>query len=133
MKYIYISIGTFFVFLGLVGAFLPLHSTTPFLILATYFFSKSSKPLQIWLLSHKILGPFINDWEKHRVISRPAKILATLCITFSITSLLIKYQLLNIYGLSLFLTGSLLSLYLWSFPSSCPATRNTKETYSEMS
>jgi uncharacterized protein len=39
--------------LGIVGIFLPLLPTTPFLLLSAYCFLKSSKKMYSWLINHK--------------------------------------------------------------------------------
>lgn len=67
--------------LGFVGAFLPVLPTTPFLILAAFFFSKSSSKVHTWLLGLPTFGPMIEDWENNRVIRPRAKALAISVLT----------------------------------------------------
>jgi len=50
--------------LGIVGAFLPIIPTTPFLILSAYLFSKSSPKFHAWILNLPIAGDGIRDWQK---------------------------------------------------------------------
>lgn len=80
MKILWGSAGLIFVALGVVGVFLPLLPTVPFLLLATWCFSKSSVRLHDWLVNHDILGPSIRDWRETGAISRRGKSLATLSI-----------------------------------------------------
>jgi uncharacterized membrane protein YbaN (DUF454 family) len=61
-KQIYIAIAFLFVGMGTLGIFLPLLPTTPFLLLAVYFFMNSSRSRLKWLLSHKHLGPYIRSY-----------------------------------------------------------------------
>ncbi len=75
------------VILGVIGALLPIIPTTPFLILAAYFFSKSSPRVYSWLTSLPYFGDVILEWEKNKVIRPRVKIWAigTLVLIFGIS------------------------------------------------
>ena len=79
-KTIFICLGFLFVALGILGILLPLLPTTPFILLAAYFFSKSSERLHRWLTTQRQFGPLIQDWEQHGVIRKKPKIIATIMI-----------------------------------------------------
>jgi len=70
---LYLFLGTSFVLLAILGVFLPLLPTTPFLILAAFFFSQSSEKCHQWLLNNKIFGPVLSSWENSRCIPAFAK------------------------------------------------------------
>lgn len=80
MRYIWALLGLLSVGLAIVGIVLPLLPTVPFLLLAAFFFARSSERLHSWLLSHKIFGPLITDWQSSGAIRPRAKRLATLSI-----------------------------------------------------
>jgi len=80
LKSILFLLGWICVLLGLIGAVLPIMPTVPFLLLAAYFFSKSSPKVHSWLTSLPYFGDAIIDWEKNRVIRPKAKIGAVFCI-----------------------------------------------------
>jgi len=61
-KKIYIALASIFVVLGAIGTIIPLLPTTPFLLVAVYFYMKSSKKRVRSLLSNKILGPYIYSY-----------------------------------------------------------------------
>lgn len=71
-------IGVLSLVLGIIGIFVPLLPTTPFLLLSAYCFSRGSRRLHDWLVGHRVFGPPIRDWKESGVIRRPAKIAATL-------------------------------------------------------
>ena len=75
---------------GFTGLFLPLLPTVPFLLLAAFFFGKSSPRAHDWLLSHKTFGPAIRDWQENGAISRKSKYLsaASMLAVFFISGLL---------------------------------------------
>ena len=72
--------------LGLLGVLLPLLPTTPFMILASICFARSSPRCHRWLLSRPHLGPAIQDWERGGAIRTRAKIWATLVLALVIGS-----------------------------------------------
>ena len=75
-RYVLLAIGWFFVGLGAIGVFLPVLPTTPFLIVALWAFSRSSRRFHHWLYTHKWYGPYLVAWDQHRVIPLQAKITA---------------------------------------------------------
>jgi len=72
-KTLYLFFGFLFIILAVIGIFLPLLPTTPFIILAAYFFSQSSEKYHQWLLNNKIFGPILYNWENSRCIPAFAK------------------------------------------------------------
>ncbi len=76
MRYVFLCLGWFFVALGVIGAFLPVMPTTPFLLLAVACFARSSPKLEAWLMNHRTFGPPLKNWRERGAISRRAKITA---------------------------------------------------------
>ncbi|HSW07222.1 YbaN family protein [Aquabacterium sp.] len=58
---------------GIVGIFVPLLPTTPFVLLAAFCFSRSSARCERWLLTHPRFGPTVRDWREHRAVPLRAK------------------------------------------------------------
>jgi len=63
--------------LGIVGAFLPVLPTTPFLLLAAWAAGRGWPQFEAWLLAHPRLGPPIRRWRDRRAVPRSAKWLAS--------------------------------------------------------
>ena len=75
---IWFSVGICALGLGILGAFLPLLPTTPFVLVAAFAFARSSQRWHDWLINHRVFGPLIEDWRAHGAISRKTKIVAAL-------------------------------------------------------
>lgn len=73
VKYICLAIGLVAVVLGIIGMFLPMWPTTPFLLLAAACFVRSSDRLYTWLLEHEHLGCYVRDYMSGRGIPLKAK------------------------------------------------------------
>lgn len=76
MKYILAFLGTVSLMLGVLGIFLPVLPTTPFLLLAAALYLRSSRRLYNWLLSHKHLGPYIKNFYEEKAIPLRVKIVS---------------------------------------------------------
>jgi uncharacterized membrane protein YbaN (DUF454 family) len=72
---VYICLGLLMTGLGIVGAILPLMPTTIFLILAAWFFSRSSPRLEAYLMNDRF-GGLLRDWRENGAISFRSKTLA---------------------------------------------------------
>lgn len=76
MKYILAFLGSVALVLGIVGIFLPVLPTTPFLLLAAALYLRSSQRLYEWLMSHKHLGPYIKNFRENKAIPLRVKIVS---------------------------------------------------------
>ncbi len=76
MKRVYVLLGSLSLALGLLGIFLPLLPTTPFLLLTAALWIKGSPRLYQRLLAHKRLGPYIRQFREQRAIPLRAKIVS---------------------------------------------------------
>lgn len=72
-RIVLIVVGFISLALGGLGIFVPLLPTTPFVLVAAFAFANSSEKLHQWLLDHNVFGPLIDNWRRHRAISRNAK------------------------------------------------------------
>ena len=73
---VYKLLGLFFLALAILGVVLPGLPTTPFLILAAWFFARSSEKWHQRLLRSGLFGPLLRNWEQRRCISLRTKIVA---------------------------------------------------------
>lgn len=116
MKMVWLLLGLLCVGLGLIGAALPLIPTAPFLLLAAFFFARSSENLHSWLITHRIFGPMILEWQERGAIRPSAKKAATLSIVVTF----IVSVLLGVPGYVLIIQAIVLvgvTVFIWTRPS----------------
>jgi uncharacterized membrane protein YbaN (DUF454 family) len=101
IKYLLIFIGVVSLGLGILGIFLPVLPTTPFLLLSATLFARSSSRLYSWLLYHKVLGEYIRGFLQEKAIPLHIKIfsisvmwIAMLCTIFFALSDIFWLQIL---------------------------------------
>lgn len=76
MRIIFLFLGILSLVLGVVGVFLPVLPTTPFLLLSATLFLRSSQKLYDWLLSHPYLGEYIRNFKEHKAIPLRVKVVS---------------------------------------------------------
>lgn len=112
-RQILIVIGIVSVIAGVIGLFLPIMPTTPFLILAAYCFSKSSKKLHHWLLTRPHIGATLREWEEHRVIKKSVKWTVTFIMIISFTGTTIFVSTPVWAKVIMNLVGLVALIYIW--------------------
>lgn len=85
MKYLLIILGSLSLALGVIGIFLPLLPTTPFLLLSAALYVRSSEKLYQWLIHQKYLGSYIRNFREHRAIPLRAKIVSVSMVWITLT------------------------------------------------
>jgi hypothetical protein len=76
LRWILVSCGWLAVAAGVVGIFLPLLPTVPFLLLAAACFCRSSERFHRWLMEHNHLGPLLRNYLNGAGIPLRAKTVA---------------------------------------------------------
>ena len=76
--------GTLCVALGVVGMFFPVLPTTPFLLLAAFFYARSSKRFYHWLMTNRWFGDYIRNYREGKGIPLKQKILTILLLWLTI-------------------------------------------------
>jgi uncharacterized membrane protein YbaN (DUF454 family) len=80
MRQLYLILGFLFLGLAFLGAILPVLPTTPFALLASAMFLRSSPRLNRWMLRNRLLGPLLRDWQRHRGVRPHVKVTAVVTI-----------------------------------------------------
>ncbi len=75
-RLLYVSVGLACVGLAYLGVLLPGLPATPWVLLASYCFARSSPRLERWLRRSPLFGRLLRDWQEYRGIRRPVKVFA---------------------------------------------------------
>jgi len=127
LRWILISVGWISIAGGVIGIFLPLVPTVPFLLLGAVCFSRSSEKFHGWLVDHKQLGPLLRDFLSGGGIPLRAKIMTIGMVWMSISATtFLVVRVFWVRGLLLAI-GTGITLYLLSLPTASPIN-GAKET-----
>lgn len=108
-------IGVLAVVLGIVGIFLPLLPTTPFLLLAAACFARSSERMHGWLLNHGMFGSYLRAYEEGKGIPARAKVVALVMMWSSLAYAMWRFDRLWLQA-ALLAVGTGVTLYLLRLP-----------------
>ncbi|MDR0728575.1 MAG: YbaN family protein [Prevotellaceae bacterium] len=84
MRLLWVSGGVLAVALGVLGMFLPVLPTVPFLLLATFCFARSAPKWKDKLLHHPFIGKPLRDWLQYKGIRKKEKIFSVAFLWASI-------------------------------------------------
>jgi uncharacterized membrane protein YbaN (DUF454 family) len=84
MKALYGVLGIIFLALGGLGIVMPFLPTTPFMLLAAFFFARGSKRLNEWFRTTRLYRKHLDSFMKRREMTLKAK----LTIIISVTALM---------------------------------------------
>jgi len=115
VRHLLVALGFAALLLGVIGIFLPVLPTTPFILLAAALFARGSERFHSWLLAHHLTGPLIADWYEHRSLRPDIKRWAYLLtvISFSSSILIVKPLALKLLLIAL---AAVLIYFLWRIP-----------------
>ncbi|WP_406603994.1 YbaN family protein [Bartonella gliris] len=111
-------VGWVMVVLGIIGIVLPIMPTVPFLIVASWCFSRSSPRFHSWLNNHRIFGPPIKKWEEKRAIPPFLKVFAVVSMAGGFLSFWVMVHPALWFALLVSAILLLIAIYIVTRPSS---------------
>lgn len=111
VRYALLVVGWLSVALGVIGIFLPILPTTPFLLLAAACFVRSSQRFYDWLVTHPRLGPWFRDYLEGNGVPLKGKVYAitTMWLSISLSCWLVPLFWARI---AMLFTATLVTLYI---------------------
>jgi uncharacterized membrane protein YbaN (DUF454 family) len=117
VRIVFLGLGTLFVALGIVGIFLPVLPTTPFILLAAACYARASTRFYNWLLNNRILGPTILEWRRYRSIPYRVKWTAIILMVVTLSISIVFFVPWMELRIGLAILGVALGVYLYNVPS----------------
>ncbi|PTY39812.1 YbaN family protein [Brachyspira hampsonii] len=112
MRVLFIVLGFIFVGIGAVGIVVPILPTTPFLLLASFFFAKGSKKFHDWFMSTKLYKRHLESFVKSRAMTLKSKLSILLPVS---AMLIITFIFVNNIYARITLVILFISKYLYFF------------------
>lgn len=113
--------------IGVIGIFIPIFPTTPFILVSAYFFYNSSPKLFIYLINNKYFGLPLYIYLKYRSIELRVKLLS---LIFLWTSGGVTMYFLSITWVKIlmFVIFTIVTIYILSFPNLSIKDKNIAKT-----
>ncbi|UCB45557.1 MAG: YbaN family protein [Spirochaetota bacterium] len=111
-----LAAGTLSLAIGIVGIFLPLLPTTPFVLLAAILYARSSKRFYNWLLYNRLFGRYIRNYLDGKGIPLLAKVISISLLWITLGSSAIFFVSMLIIRIILLLVGIGVSIHILLIP-----------------
>jgi len=111
------ALGILFLVIGIIGIFVPVLPTTPFLLVATACFARSSRRFYNWLMNHHTFGPLIVEWRTYRSIPWRIKMFAITVMVLTFGSSIVFFIKDGWLQLALSFFCLTLAIWLYRIPS----------------
>lgn len=112
MKVVLIILGFISMGIGIVGIVVPILPTTPFLLLASFFFAKGSKRFHDWFISTKIYKKYLESFVKSKAMTLKNKLTILLPVSLM---LIITFIFVNNLHARIVLVILFIGKYLYFF------------------
>lgn len=116
-RWLMIALGGLSLAIGLIGIFLPLLPTTPFVLLAAACFARGSERFHQWLLANRTFGPMVFEWERHRSLPYRTKVTAIVLMSLTMAVSIVFFVQPLWLKIALALFGVALALWMYRIPS----------------
>ncbi|RZA12858.1 MAG: DUF454 domain-containing protein [Proteobacteria bacterium] len=116
IRFVLITFALVFLALGIIGIFLPLLPTTPFILLASACYARSSVRFYNWLMNQKTLGPPLRTWKEKGAISRKNKLISVGMIAITVIPAVIFWIPVVFAKFLVATICTSVSIFIWTRP-----------------
>ena len=112
----FLVLGFFFLGMAFIGVAVPLIPTVGPVLLAAFFFSKSSERFDHWLVNNRLFGGIVRDWRAGLGFTIRAKMIAIVAIIVTFTISVVFVVEPTLIRVGLIVLASALVLYIAQLP-----------------
>jgi uncharacterized membrane protein YbaN (DUF454 family) len=116
LRFVFLVLGIFFLGVAFVGIAVPLIPTVGPVLLAAYFFSKSSERFDQWLVENRLFGGIVRAWRAGLGFTIKAKSIGIGAIITSFTISIVFVVDQTIFRAALFALAAVLVIYIAQLP-----------------
>ena len=116
LRSLFLVLGFFFVGMAFVGIAVPLIPTVGPVLLAAFFFSKSSERFDDWLVNNRLFGGIVRDWRAGLGFTIRAKTIAIVAIVITFTISVVFVVEPTFIRIGLIVLASILVVYIAQLP-----------------
>jgi len=117
VRILFNAAGTLALGLGILGIFLPLLPTTPFVLLAAACYARGSERFHQRLLANRTFGPMVVEWERHRSLPYRTKLTAIALMSVTMAISIVFFVQPDWLKIALALFGVALAIWMYRIPS----------------
>ena len=117
VRHAFLAAGFVFLGLGILGVFVPVLPATPFVLLAAACFARASARFYNWVLNHRVFGPTVREWRRHRSIPYRVKLGAIALMALSLGASILFFVEPGWLQAALAAFGVLLAAWMYRLPS----------------
>ena len=121
LRVVLLAFGWFWVAVAFVGVVIPGLPTTGPILLAAFFFSKSSERIDRWLVTNRLFGGIVRDWRAGVGFTARAKTIAVAAIAMSFAITTIWFVTAPYARLAMWALAAAIAVYVVTRPTKDPA------------
>ncbi len=113
---VFVILGFFFLGMAFIGVVLPLIPTVGPVLLAAFFFSKSSERFDQWLINNRVFGGIVRDWRAGLGFTPRAKTISITAIIATFTISIVFVVEPTLVRVALIIFAAALVVYITRLP-----------------
>lgn len=91
IRFLYLSLGTISLIIGIIGIPLPIIPTVPFFLLTSYLYARGSERFHVWFINSKVYKRYVSGLAEHRTMSVTGELTLLLLVSLMLFSVTLSF------------------------------------------